>query len=423
MRIIAFLSLAALALTAAVPALAQEQVYVPNDFEDHPGRCFYLFQDDAFWAARQFAALKSVSTDSVTPPASLGFSFPSLDGAPGAYSLDLEQVMERPEGRQPVPPDTVGLVFYTRGDGSAGKGRVELRVGDHKPSAAGADFDLADTKWRRVALAWKDMPEGFDLKSISELVFGLASGSRRPSSYRVDAVRFVTSLDEDKELAALAAKASENTGPFPVPDRPAVASCVYNKEGLAKAREKVKKGEPMKWVAYGDSVTVPVQLWNIPRAYQAQYSYYRAAANVIEKERGSKIETIVNAVGGRQLNENFQTLLDVLDKERPDVLVMHPWDTRENYETFMPRAQAAASEVGAEVLLVVPVYDAFPLRDGAIDWLRDWAREKGIAVADARTYLLATDKEFYWGAFFANPYHPGPEGHLIMSEVLVEIFR
>ena len=424
MRTLAVCSIVLLTLLVAAPALAQEKVYIPGGFEDHPGRCFYLFQDDAFWAAREFAALKSVSTDCVTPPASLGFSFADLKGAPGVYSLDLEQVMERPEGRQCIPADTAGLVFYVRGDGSAGRGRVEFRTGDHKPTAAGADFDLANTDWRRVDVAWKDMPKGFALKSVSELVFGLASGSPRPASYRVDAVRFVTSLDEDNRPRRRCRQGVRERRPLPRPRPPRRRLLRLQQGGPRQGPRQGREGR-------ADEVARLRRLSNGARAVveypeeltRPQYSYYRAAADIIEKERGSKIETVVNAVGGRQLNENFQTLLDVLDKERPDVLIMHPWDTQKNYETYMPRALAKASEVGAELLLVVPVYDAFPLRDPAIDWLRDWAKEKGVAVADARTYLLATDQEFYWGAYFANPYHPGPEGHLIMSQVLVEMFR
>ena len=73
-------------------------------------------------------------------------------------------------------------------------------------------------------------------------------------------------------------------------------------------------------------------------------------------------------------------------------------------------------------LVMAPVYDAYPLRDDAIDWLREYCVRNDVACADARTYLLGVG-EIYWGGMFANPYHPGPEGHMLMGGALAEMFR
>jgi lysophospholipase L1-like esterase len=178
----------------------------------------------------------------------------------------------------------------------------------------------------------------------------------------------------------------------------------------------------MKWLAYGDSVTVPVQMWNIPEALVREYAYYTVAAKTLEKEFGSKIDLVVNAVGGRQLNEKFQSLLDSLASEKPDVLVLFASDTIRNYELFMPRVVKAAAETGTEILVIVPTYDYVPYRCPEFDWLRRYSIENGLACADARRYLLDIP-ECFWADTVANDAHPNPEGHRLIGEVVAEMFR
>jgi len=223
-------------------------------------------------------------------------------------------------------------------------------------------------------------------------------------------------------LKAAVAEDSGRRDFFDVPARPATSACSYNKTGLAKARAKARRGEPMKWLAYGDSVTVPVQMWNIPEGLVKSYAYYSVAAAFVEKEFGSKIDVTVNAVGGRQLNESFETLPKLLAELKPDVLILLTGDTIANYRTFMPKVLDAAQASGTEVLVVVPAYDAYPYREPSIDWLREYAVENGIACADARTFLLGID-DHYWGDTISNVQHPNPLGHRLIGEVVAEMFR
>ena len=201
-----------------------------------------------------------------------------------------------------------------------------------------------------------------------------------------------------------------------------MTTLVYNKEGLSKARAKLRDGKPMKWLAYGDSVTVPVQMWNMPDNLHRRYAYYGVAARKLRSEFGSEIKIAVDAVGGRQLSENFESLLASLKKEMPDVLILFSGDKVEKYEHFVPKVLDAAESVGAEVLFVMPTYDGRPYRTTSIDWLRQYCIDNKLACADARTLLRGID-EAYWGDTIANVNHPNPEGHEMIGELVAEMFK
>ena len=101
---------------------------------------------------------------------------------------------------------------------------------------------------------------------------------------------------------------------------------------------------------------------------------------------------------------------------------MHPWDTTRQLPGLHAEAVAKARDVGAEVVVVCP--SMTPSRSATRHRLarRRYAVQNNVACADARTYLLGPG-EIYWGGYFANPIHPGPEGHRLMGQVLAEMFR
>lgn len=390
-------------------------------FEERPGVFFYLFQDDALWENHVFSVEHHATADCVTPPVAMEISFPALDGEPGWLELDINQTVPREDGRVAIPSDCVGVSFFFKGDGSAGSARVELRT-DYRASGSAVEIPLSDGQWRRVRLAWADFSPAPAVANVQSLAFGLTGGSPRPAHYIIDALEFMTNIADDPPLAALVKAANARRGEPDVPVRPGPAGFVYSREGLTEARAKLRRGEGLKWLAYGDSVTVPVQLWNIPESLRAEFSYYAVAAANLEREFGAEIEIAVNAVGGRQLSEDFQGLLASLRAEKPDVLVMLTGDTTANYRRLLPQVVETAAEVGAEILLVIPTYDAADYASPSYDWLRRWAIENDIACADARRYLLA-GHQAYWGDTTANPNHPNPLGHRIIADVVAEMFR
>lgn len=390
-------------------------------FEERPGVFFYLFQDDALWENQVFSVEHHATADCVTPPVAMEISFPVVDGEGGSLELDINQTVPREEGRLAIPSECVGVSFFFKGDGSAGSARVELRA-DYPTSGPAVEIPLSDNTWRRVTLAWADFMPAGDIASVQSLAFGLADGSARPAHYTIDALEFVKTLADDPSTAALVQAANARRSEPDVPVREGPVGFVYNREGLRKARAKLRRAEGLKWLAYGDSVTVPVQLWNIPEPLRAQFSYYAVAAGNLEREFGSEIEIAINAVGGRQLSEDFQGLLDSLRAETPDVLVMLTGDTTANYRRLLPQVVETAAEVGAEILLVIPTYEASEYASPSYDWLRRWAVENDVAVADARRYLLAGDQAT-WGDTTANPNHPNPLGHRIIADVVAEMFR
>ena len=421
-----FLVLFGVFMALTVTAWGQESkkdYYEPRFFESQPGTLFYLFQDDALWKAGEMSVIHRATADCVTPPAALEFDFPAVGGEAGVMSLDIAQTLQRSEEDEAqMPGDVIGISFWVKGNGSAAVGRVEMRE-DHRAPGGACEFPTGDGKWRRVMLRWTDFSPAVNPAKAEGISFGLKGGSPRPASYIVDALRYVKTADEDPELAKLAAAADGRKGEVQVPVRPSPSACTYNRGALAKARAKVHKGEGLKWLAYGDSVTVPVQLWNIPAdLHHTEIAYYAGAARTLEKEFGCKIEIVVNAVGGRQLNEDFQGLPASLQKEKPDVLVLLSGDTIGNYRALMPQVLEAAKAAGTEVLVVVPTYERMPLRSPEVDWLRRFCIENNVACADARSYLLGMPEE-YWGDTTANPSHPNMLGHRLIGQVVSEMFR
>jgi len=396
--------------------------YAPRAFETRPGIYFYLFQDDALWQNGVLSVEHHATTDCLTPPVAMEVAFPAVDGPAGFLALDLDQTLPTGADSVAVPMDATGVSFWVKGDGSGGTGRIELREDYGSPGAA-YEFALSEKGWRRILVKWSQFAPAPDVSKVAGLCFGIGASTARPARYVVDALRFVKSDAADEDLARAAEAASSAGAAVDIPVRPAPGSCVYNTGGLARARAKVRRGEPLKWLAYGDSVTVPVQLWNIPNdLHRTQYAYYAAAAESLHNEFGCKIDVVVNAVGGRQLNEDFESLLSSLATEKPDVLVLLSGDTIENYEVLMPKVLEAARAAGTEVLVVIPTYDPMPLRVASFDWLRRFCIENNVACADARTCLLGVP-EASWGDTTANDSHPNALGHRIIAQVVAAMFR
>lgn len=409
------------ALAAEVPVPGGKH-YVPERFETRPGVFFYLFQTDAQWEKEVFSGLRHATPDCMTPPVALRFDFPDVEGPPGWLEYNVENELPRDKDKSlAIPLDTVGISFFVKGDGSENSGRVEVRE-DYRKPGSGADFPLADTKWHRVTLMWSDLSPQPDLPKILPLCFGLADGAVRPAHYTIDGLRFLRSEETDAALDALAEKANASPAAPRAPELPALSRLTYNKEALGKTRAALHEGKPIKWLAYGDSVTVPVQLWNMPAELHRTYAYYGVAAKILEKEFGSQIDVAVNAVGGRQLVEDFKSLPASLKSEMPDVLILFSGDKVENYERLLPKVIEAAESVGAEILFVIPTYDGRPYRTASLDWLRQYCIDNKLACADARTLLRGID-EAYWGDTIANVNHPNPEGHKLIGELVAEMFK
>ncbi len=425
LRIVFAVIVVAAVAPAFQAALAGEALdnYVPKYFETRPGVFFYLFQTDAQWEKGIFSGLHHATPDCVTPPVALRFDFPAVEGPPGWLEYNVENALPRDREKSlALPLDSIGISFFIKGDGSAGFGRVEVRE-DYRKTGPGVDFPLSDTKWKQVIVKWSDLSPQPDLPKILPVCFGLAPGAERPTHYIVDGLRFLRSEKADPALAALVEKA--NAAPPVTAKAPAFAeltTLVYNKEGLSRARAKLRNGKPMKWLAYGDSVTVPVQMWNMPDNLHRRYAYYGVAARKIQSEFGSDIQIAVDAVGGRQLSENFESLPASLEKELPDVLILFSGDTVANYERLMPKVVNAVKSVGAELLVVIPTYDDRPYKVDQFDWLRRYCIDNKIACADARTLLRGID-EAYWGDTIANVDHPNPEGHELIGELVAEMFK
>lgn len=211
---------------------------------------------------------------------------------------------------------------------------------------------------------------------------------------------------------------------------------------LPKTLSKLRSGQPLKILAWGDSVTDGSYLPSLSGRWQEQF-----VARLQARFPQAKIELVTEAWGGR----NTQSYLDeppgsphnyrerVL-APRPDLIVsefvndanLSPAQVEERYSGFLKNFQ----EIGAEWIIqtphyVVPAWMSLTSEKGIdadprpyVAGLREFAAQHNVALADASQK---------WGALYRQgiPYttllsnmvnHPDERGVKLFADALMELF-
>ncbi|SFJ47217.1 SGNH/GDSL hydrolase family protein [Planctomicrobium piriforme] len=259
----------------------------------------------------------------------------------------------------------------------------------------------------------------------------LASGERRLANIWLPGK--VAKLTDDNLFPIL-----ETKYPAPPASTPSIAE-----QRIPKTMAKLRSGEPVKILAWGDSVT--------DGRYLPEYAQNRWQARFVDqlKERfpQAKIELVTEAWGGR----NTATYLAVPPGEphnyaetvlavKPDLIVsefvndagLKPADVETRYSKFLADFQG----MGSEWIILTPHYvrpDWMGLtKEKGIDQdprpyvtgLREFSEKHNVALADASLrYGRLWRQGLPYSTLMSNSInHPDPTGMLIFVDALMELF-
>ncbi len=224
---------------------------------------------------------------------------------------------------------------------------------------------------------------------------------------------------------------------------PPAATPTIAEQSIPKAMEKLRKGEPIRILAWGDSVTDASYLPDAQRnRWQAQF-----VARLQERFPQAKIELVTEAWGGRSTSSylgvppgephNYQeTVLGA----KPDLIIsefvndagLSPEAVEKRYSRLLSDFQ----NIGAEWIILTPHYvrpDWMGLtKERDIDQdprpyvagLRQFAERHHVALADASLrYGRLWRQGIPYNTLMSNAInHPDPRGMTIFADALMEIF-
>lgn len=259
----------------------------------------------------------------------------------------------------------------------------------------------------------------------------IADGEKRLANIWIPGL--ITRLTEDNLFPIL-----ETAYPEPARVSPSIAE-----QQIPKAMAKIRAGEPLRILAWGDSVT--------EATYLRDYAKTRWQVQFVEKLRkrfpNAKIELVTEAWGGRntssylgvppgELHNYQETVLGA----KPDLVISEfvndaglPAAVAEkNYSKILNDFQA----IGAEWIILTPHYvrpDWMGLtRERDIDddprpyvkWIREFAEKHNIAVAEGSLrYGRLWRQGVPYTTLMTNVInHPNPSGMTLFADALMELF-
>ena len=211
-------------------------------------------------------------------------------------------------------------------------------------------------------------------------------------------------------------------------------SPIRNAPGLSPVLEKLRRGEKVTIVCWGDSVTVGGD------ASSPEKCYVRVFERMLTKRFPHARIRVVNAgVGGSSTWSRLPRFEEEVLSHRPDLVTVEfvndmglPEETlKRNYTEIMRKTRAE----GAALLLMTPHFTMpewmgfgrsarGPDRRPAVAFLRRFARENGIPLADVskRWELLEKEGIPYETLLKNGINHPDDRGHAIFAEELMRFF-
>ena len=381
----------------------------------YPGLFFYYRERPAHTVEME------VTYDRVTDPAALKLSFPPPEGSASVVFKELA----RNEGKDFANYE--GLSLWVKGDGSAGHGAVVLGMG----SGPTAPFPLTDTKWHRVDIPWSAFDRRVSPGSISVLAFGLKKGSPRPAHYLIDRPQFVPRFADLGDEAELAARANA-ARPKPDPKTPEPASLASRGTTLVKARELLKRKQPIKILCWGDSVTGGAQLWSVgDKDAQARARSRGQLQQHLIKHYGYEDINVMGVThGGYQVRQAVRNLRkEVLDNQ-PDVVVLAfgagdaLYSDLATFKNLYPKLVEPIRAAGIEVILFVPTPIQFRVATSSqmARFVRKYGEQQNLATADINAGLMAQG-EACLARWICDRAHPNQRAHEYMGRILFELFK
>lgn len=219
--------------------------------------------------------------------------------------------------------------------------------------------------------------------------------------------------------------------PFPPPTQ---ASLKENANFVKKTLEKLRKGDDVTIVFWGDSVTAGGDASSPDKAFPNLFVH-------LLKQRfpQAKIEMVNAGIGGSNTNQRLPNIQEEVLIHHPDLVVIEFVNDMDFSEENLWDNYCQAIDLirgqGGEVIILTPhftmpslmglssVKNARETRK-AVEILRNIAREKGVGLADAsrRWEHLAKEGIPYVTLLYNGINHPDDRGHRIFGEELLNFF-
>jgi lysophospholipase L1-like esterase len=214
---------------------------------------------------------------------------------------------------------------------------------------------------------------------------------------------------------------------------------LYGAENLAKTVELLKKKQPFKIFALGDSVTAGAQTmrgtWGVKVPDGVPFRYFGTVARLLEEEYGYKGITPVACGHGGWTTKQLMTVVDkeVLEQCGPNDLVflqaggndLMANTTVEQWKADMKQLIAKVKTKTDQIIVV----DTTVARTGKVidaaaalsKTLQEIVAEEKVGGADVTKFLTYRGPAFAC-ALLANGYHPDFMGHIVIGEMIAPIF-
>lgn len=204
-----------------------------------------------------------------------------------------------------------------------------------------------------------------------------------------------------------------------------------------KAFQSLKRGETIRYLVYGDSISTGCE------AAEEPHSYFRLFADKLERITGGKVEIINKAVGGENSRGGLTRFAEALAEANPHLvsiaygmndMCIHSDDkqtalsevSREEYRGNIVGMLNAARDAGADVFLITncipnPCWKFTSLRAGDYPAeMRAIARDYNVPLADVWAFWereLKTGKTLH-DLLLNDVNHPTTYGHQMYAAVL-----
>jgi len=396
-------------------ACAQEIDF--RGWEDCPGLYVWLVQPVELWEAGVLSVECVPVRDHVSGQHALHLVFPAGRTAAGVavYRPPAFAVRSR-AGYQ-------GLSFWVKGDGSEGVGVIG--IGDGRSSDPRASFLLRSKTWQPVRFRWNHFDAPIQTPGIPSLFFGVTSDTKRPTSYivdRLELVRSVEASDEDVALREAGAKAAKLVEVPPPKD---LSAFVTNREKLARSRALVAAKKPLRILVLGDALAQGGALWNVPTGVRPRYLFWGAFEQEL-KRRG--VDATVTPVFVENPEDAAGRIDVLLARTKAELVVVELSASRIGADSTALRARAreadrailgACGRAGADVIAlgVPPLPEQFRRADESAILIEEAARA-GVPAADFARLSEARGIGFQ-GEFYATPDQLNCQGHLLLAKLLV----
>ena len=213
---------------------------------------------------------------------------------------------------------------------------------------------------------------------------------------------------------------------------------LYGAENLSKTLELLKKKQPFKIFALGDSVTAGAQTmrgtWKVKVEDGVRFRYFGTVARLLEEEYGYTGITPVACGHGGWTTKQLMTVVDkeVLEAAGPNDLVMlqaggndiMAGTTIDQWKADMKQLIAKVRTKTDQIIVIDSTValngPVMKLADALSKGLKEIVAEEKVAGADVTKFLMYRGPAFA-SALLANGYHPDFMGHITIGEMIAPI--